>query len=196
MTGLQKILQEIQDEASAEAAAVISKATAQADDIISAAKAEGLAKAGSIAEGAKRDVININNARESELVLQRRQRMLKVKQDLLAETLQKALDTLYELDDKEYFALIIRLAAKNAAPGQGEMMLNNKDLARKPADFEKELSKALPSGSQLALSGKTLPIDGGFVLSYGGVEQNCSFKDIFAARREDFNDMIRDILFV
>ena len=38
-------------------------------------------------------------------------------------------------------------------------------------------------------------IDGGFVLIYGGMEENCSFSALFDANREDFLDAAKAVLF-
>lgn len=195
MTGLEKIIKEIQDEAAAEAAQVVAKARTKADEILAQSKAESDAKIEKIASSAAQDAADIKNAQQSALVLQRRQRTLQTKQDLLADTLQKALETLQVLEDKEYFALLVRLAAKTAQPGEGELLMNERDTARKPANFEKQVNEALPKGTSLKLSAHTRPIDGGFVLNYGGVEENCSFKALFSARRDEFYDLVRDTLF-
>ena len=159
------------------------------------AKADSDALAAGIAADAQRDVAEINRSRDSAQQLQRRQRTLQTKQAVLNETIDMALESLYKLPDVDYFVLLVRLAARAAQPGEGVMYLNEKDRARLPAEFETHLAKALPAGAKLTLSDKTRPIDGGFVLGYGGVEENCSFEAIFSARHDEFSDMIRDILF-
>ena len=195
MTGLEKIIKEIQDEAANEAAEVIAKAKAEAEEILAAARASADAKTTRVSEGASQDVADIGNAQQSAKVLQRRQRTLSTKQQVLSETLAKALESLYVLNDADYFALLTRLAVNTAQPGEGEMMLNEKDKTRLPASFEQEMNAALPEGQKLVVSNKNRPIDGGFVLGYGGVEENCSFEAMFNARREEFSDLVRDILF-
>lgn len=195
MTGLDKILAVIRDEAAAEAQQVINEAKAQAEEILAAAKAENDAKTARIDATAVQDVADVERSLESAIVLQRRQRTLEQKQLLLAETLKMALDSLYELPEDTYFELLARLARDAAEPGEGELLLNEKDKARLPADFEQKLAGEMPAGSTLKLSSITRPIDGGFVLKYGDVEENCSFEAIFNARGEEFSDLVRDILF-
>lgn len=195
MTGLDKIIKEIQDEAAREAAEVVAKANAKAEKILADARAAADTKTTRVSEGASQEVADIENAQQSAKVLQRRQRTLQTKQQVLGETLDKALNSLYSLDDSDYFALLTRLAVNNAQPGEGEVILNAKDKQRLPADFESALNSALPAGKKLAISAQSRPIDGGFVLSYGGVEENCSFQAIFSARKEEFQDLVRAILF-
>lgn len=195
MTGLEKILAEIRDEALAEAEATRVQARAEAERLLAEARAAGEAAAAKANADADDTVAEIMRSRDSAKELQRRQNTLATKQALLGETLDAALQSLYALPETEYFALLVKLAAQAAQPGQGEMLLNQQDQKRLPAGFEKNLAAALPAGATLVVSQKTRPIDGGFVLSYGGVEENCSFAAMFDARRDEFSDKIRDTLF-
>lgn len=195
MTGLDKIINEIEQEAQREAQDALDKATAKAAEVLAAAKEAAAAKTAEMNARAQKDVRDIEAARDSASALQRRQRTLQVKQQLLAETLQKALESLYTLPEGEYFALLCKLAAATAQPGEGEMLLNEADAKRMPATFKANLAAALPAGSTLTVSGNTRPIDGGFILKYGDIEQNNSFKAMFDARRDEFADLIRETLF-
>lgn len=195
MTGLDKIITEIQDEAAGEAKRITEEAKAKADKLLADAKAESDAAVAKIDAGAQQEVADIEAARDSQVQLQRRQRTLETKQQVLAETLDKAEQSLLALDDAQYFALLVKLAAKAAEPQKGEMLLSEKDLKRLPAGFEKELNGALGKGAELAISQNTRPLAGGFVLKYGDIEQNCSFAALFDARREEFSDLVRGLLF-
>ncbi|MDL2327123.1 V-type ATP synthase subunit E [Ruminococcaceae bacterium OttesenSCG-928-A11] len=195
MTGLDKIIGEIRGEAEAEAKKTVADAQAEAEGILNEAKAASDAKAAKIAAQAAADVKDIERSRESAIALQRRQRSLAQKQALLAETLQKAQDSLYDLPEAAYFDLLVKLAAKAAQPAEGEMLLSEKDAARLPKDFEDKLKAALPAGASLSISKQTRPLDGGFVLKYGDVEENGSFAAVFAARYDEFSDLVRGTLF-
>lgn len=195
MTGLDKILQEIRDEAASEAKRTVEEARAKAARILTEAKAESDATVAKIDAAAAQDVADINAAQASSQQLQHRQRTLETKQAMLAETLQKAKESLYVLPEGDYFDLLVRLAAGASEKGEGQMLLNAKDAARLPAGFETKLAGALPAGHTLAVAKETRPIDGGFVLKYGDVEQNCSFGALFDARGEEFSDLARGVLF-
>lgn len=195
MSGLDKILAEIRDEAAAEAKQALDAAQSQADRILAQAKEDSQAQADKILAAAKQDVADIERNRESALALQRRQRTLAQKQALLAETLQKAQDAILALPEDVYFDLLVRLAQKAAEPGEGVLLLNQADKKRAPADFAKKLAAALPQGASLSISDDTRELDGGFVLKYGDVEENCSIGDMFNARADEFSDLIRDTLF-
>ena len=95
---------------------------------------------------------------------------------------------------EEYFAYILKMVEKHALSQKGEIAFSKADKKRLPQNFRIDLEKA--SGGTLKLSRETRDIDGGFVLIYGGIEENCSFKAIFNADREKLADKVNTFLFV
>jgi V/A-type H+-transporting ATPase subunit E len=75
------------------------------------------------------------------------------------------------------------------------MILSRRDLERCPADFHVALNRALPDGATLDISSNARPIDGGFILQYGDIEQNCSLSAIFDENREKILDAAHEALF-
>ena len=195
MTGLDKILAEIHREADNEAHNTVEKAKAKAEQIQKEAKAESDAIVERISESAAQETAEIIRSRDSVLVLQSRQRTLAAKQELLSETMQKAKEELLDLPDNEYFDLLVTMAQKAVRPGEGVLYLNNRDMARIPADFATTLLAALPNGCVLKVSDDTRSLNGGFVLAYGDIEENCSFDAIFDARIDEFKDIACSVLF-
>ena len=62
--------------------------------------------------------------------------------------------------------------------------------------FEDQLNAALKEkGAVLTVSEDTRDIDGGFVLTYGGIEENCSFEALFDSAHEVLQDKVQEILF-
>ena len=39
-------------------------------------------------------------------------------------------------------------------------------------------------------------MDGGFVLVYGGIEENCTIRAMFDAKRDELSDIVHRLLFV
>ncbi len=195
MSGLEQIVREIEDEAKREAAEIVAKAETEAAALLDEAKKAAAAAVEHISQASKQELADVQAGRDSALALQKRQVALETKQALLADTLEQAKRELRAFPADKYFALLALLAAHAAEEGAGEMLLSDADKARVPADFADKLKAALPAGRTLSLSGETRPIDGGFVLKYGDVEENCSFDAIFNARHDEFSDMARGILF-
>ena len=195
MTELEKIISEIENAASLEAEETLALARAEAGFIRSAAEADAARQAAEADAETERRVAEIKLAGVSARQRAKRERILEARQDLISEVIVSVREKLYSLTDTEYFSFLARLAASAAADGEGSVLLNEKDKKRLPPDFEAALSDMLPGGARLAVSDETRPIDGGLILKYGSVEQNCSFDAIFAARREEFSDLINDALF-
>ena len=66
-------------------------------------------------------------------------------------------------------------------------------------NFADTLNAALVAGGKegaaLTVSSETRDIDGGFVLTYGGIEENCSFDALFDSAHEMLQDKVQEILF-
>ena len=195
MSGLENIVKEIEKEATAEAKGIRAKSKKEADAYLAETEKLTAIEAKEIEEIANGKAEVLRSSRISAVEQQHRQSVLKARQGVLRETLQKALEALYELPNEDYFALCKRLAVFYAEEGAGALLFNADDLARLPSGFEKELNAELLEGKSIQVSSEVAPIDGGFVLRYGFVEQNCSFAALFDARQEEFTDYITPILF-
>ena len=195
MSGIDKILQEIEEEGRAAA----DRITQEAGEKIENLRKEILEKA-----QARCEEIRAQGGRESRGILERgasgaellsRRMILEAKQELLAELLRKAQESIYQMENHEYFALIRRIVAKNALPRPGGLLLSPEDRERLPDGFEKELAGLLPEGGSLKVSSETRDIRGGCVLLYDGVEENCSIEALFSAGKDEMTDLARSILF-
>ena len=195
MSGIDKILQEIEEEGRAAA----DRITQEAGEKIENLRKEILEKA-----QARCEEIRAQGGRESRGILERgasgaellfRRMILEAKQELLAELLRKAQESIYQMENHEYFALIRRIVAKNALPRPGKLLLSPEDRERLPNGFEKELAGLLPEGGSLKVSSETRDIRGGCVLLYDGVEENCSIEALFSAGKDEMTDLARSILF-
>ena len=195
MSGIDKILQEIEEEGRAAA----DRITQEAGEKIENLRKEILEKA-----QARCEEIRAQGGRESRGILERgasgaellsRRMILEAKQERLAELLRKAQESIYQMENHEYFALIRRIVAKNALPRPGELLLSPEDRERLHDGFEKELAGLLPEGGSLKVSSETRDIRGGCVLLYDGVEENCSIEALFSAGKDEMTDLARSILF-
>ena len=89
------------------------------------------------------------------------------------------------------------MVGQYAQPLQGEICFSEADLNRIPEEFEQEIQNiARIKGGELVLSQKGRTIEGGgFLLIYGDVEVNCTFKALFDAKHDELTDQINRILF-
>ena len=125
-----------------------------------------------------------------------KRRVLARKIGLIDETIEAALAKLDKLPDGEYFAVLGRLAAKRLRAGEGVLSLSRRDLGRVPDSFIKELSAAAEKvGGSVKLDTEPADIENGFILTYGLISENCSFRAVVEAEREGVRDTAARVLF-
>lgn len=196
MTGLEKITSEIKADADKSVAAIIDKANAEASDILAGAEKEAAEAVAKINHDVSVRLSASKSTAESAAALRKRRLILEEKQKLIGEVIEEAKNLIYALPDNVYFEKILKLAEKNVGPAEGTIIFNAKDLSRLPADFETKLNVvAAAKGGKLTVSKETRPIDGGFVLLYEGIDQNCSITSLFETHIESVQDKIQKLLF-
>ena len=196
MTGLDKIKQNILDEAAEAAKASMDEAKAKASQIEEQNKADAEKKCAEISQKNEAQLVQIKERAKSSMGLERSRKILETKQALIAEVIDNAKAQIRELPDEEYFALLLKIADKAIHEGEGVISLSSKDLARMPKDFEDKI-KAIAEGRQanMSVSKDAIDVEDGFVLSYGGIEENCTLEAIFADKKEELSDLVQKLLF-
>lgn len=193
MTGLEKILsqiehesddrcREIEENATKEAEQIINEANEQANEYIAGRKTASDKKAELIAQSA-----------QSSAQLTQNRTVLKEKLAIIDDILLRSLEVIKALPKKEYFEILKELIYQNARQGEGELRLSKEDKAKLPSNFIDSVNNSL-KGSKIKL-GKSIGIDSGFVLVYGDIDVNCSFDAIAAAKKDELRDTLNNLLF-
>lgn len=196
MAGLDKIISQIKKESEEAAARAIAAARAEADTILQDARREAEKECADIERRSAQAVANILERGKSAADLKKRGAILAEKQRLIGAVVDRAKAELKMKDADAYFEMILKLAVKSAQPGSGEILFSEKDFNRLPEGFEDKLNTALKEkGAALHISKETRDIDGGFVLTYGGIEENCSIDALFDSAHEILQDKAQEILF-
>ena len=197
MTGLETMKSQILDEAKAAAETKVAEAKAQAEELVRTAKEEAAAQAESISRKAEMEVANYQERTASSIDLSRRTKILEAKQAIIADVLDKAYDKVRSMGQEEYFSMMLRMVEKYALPRDGEIYFSKEDLQRLPAGFEEELEKAASAkGGSLKASREARNIENGFVLVYGGIEENCTLKAMFDAKKDELADKVNQYIFL
>ena len=196
MTGLEKIIEQIDRDAHESASEVLAQADAECAKILEAAQAESDkidARAAADAEALRQDILSRG---ESGAQMQRKNRILTAKQDMIGTVIDRAREKLLGMESIDYFVLLGKLVEKYAQPGDGIMYLSSFDLGRVPTYFRRVLAYiAQKKHGTLVLSSESRDISGGFVLAYGGIEENCSFDAMIEDQKEHLQDVVRAKLF-
>ena len=196
MTGLDKMKSQILDEAKAAAEGKIAEAKAQAEETIRSAKEDAAKQTESILHKSKNDVSNYQERMVSSIDLQKRTKILAAKQEVIAGVLEKARAKVEAMEAGEYFSMLLKMVEKYALAQDGEICLCAADLARLPEGFEAEVSRiAKEKGGSLKLSGEGKQIKNGFILVYGGVEENCTINAMFDAKKDELSDIVHRLVF-
>ena len=141
---------------------------------------------------AKRDFVNACASVDSDM----KRKVLDSKGKLIDSAIEATLERLAKLPEDEYFAMLKRLAEQKLRKGSGVISLSANDLKRLPADFETDIrSSAEKLGGTLEISKKPADISDGFILSYGLISENCSFRAIIESERDEVRDTAAAKLF-
>ncbi len=196
MTGLEKITDQIQEEAKASAAGRLEAAQKEADAILAEAKDACAAMEAEAAQKNAAMKANYEGRVKSSAEQQRRTALLRAKQEIIAEVIEEAYVTLKQKDVQSYFLTMEKILKTYALAEAGEIYFSAEDLARMPGDFEKKIAAAAKEkGGSLVLKKEPKAIADGFVLAYGGVEENCTLKALFDAKKDELQDKVNAILF-
>lgn len=196
MTGLDKMISQILEEAQSLAKEKEAKAAAEADAIREEAKTETAKQTEAIAQKAQKDLQNYQNRMESAEEQKRRTALLAAKQEIIAEVIEAAYQRFCSMETEDYFETVRVLLKKYVLPQDGEILFSERDLERMPENFLKDLERiAKEKGGSLTVSKDTRYMEGGFVLLYHGIEENCSFRAIFDAKRDELQDRVHKVLF-
>ncbi len=186
---------------------ILSVIRADSEQTVAGIKAESEKKCSEILQRGEAKVLEIRKAADrkkaeqtakleksckSRVELEKRNAVLKAKRHEINKAVDAVITYMKNLDDKAYFELIYKLAATLSGK-EGVILLNEKDLKRAPADFEKRMVQA---GLRATLSRTPVTgIDSGFILKDGDIEENMSFAAIVSDKREAVEDLINRELF-
>ena len=191
MNGSDRILSRIKSDCDESVMAIEARAREERDRIIAEAQLQADKSAAEIAEKAKQKRAQTEASTQSRAQLEKRNALLKRRRIEIDKTVEGLEQYLLGLDDNEYFEAIYRLAAQLKGKS-GTVLLNKKDLGRKPENFEKRLEAA---GLEATVSPEPADISGGFILKSGDIEENMEFSAIISAKRDEIEDLINRELF-
>ena len=194
MNGIEKLTQQITADAQVEIDAILAEAKEKADAITAdyaqraeKAAAERLAKGSEAAAQREERLIAMAD-------MERRKDLLAAKQDMVGKAFDKALEQLCNLSDAEYVAMLTKLAVAASNSGKEQLIFSQKDRTRVGKDVVIAANEALNDG-HLTLSEQTRPMRGGFILSDGAIEVNCTFETLVRLQRGEIAGEVANVLF-
>lgn len=193
MSGIDKIIRQIEEDTQKVCDGIIAQAEAKSAQITDEAAREAARIRENADQRITAAVTDIKKRGDSSAELEEKMILLRTKQGIISDMLAVGVRRLKDLPDDQYFELILRMVAKYSQPQDGVIRFGKKDCGRLPKGFIGEVNKV--AGGTLTLSDEYAPIDAGFILIYGGIEENCSFDAILAGEDETLKDKAGKLLF-
>lgn len=122
MTGLDTIVEQILNEARDQSAEILNKAKRQSEDIIAQAQKEAEKVKASSDSRIQHEKTGGKSRAKSSSELKKRQAILKAKQEIIGEMMDKAYADILALPDDEYFAMVTKMLEKYALPKAGSIV--------------------------------------------------------------------------
>ena len=127
MNGIEKITARIQQDAGAELKAIRAQAEEQAAQIRSQYEAQAKAEAEKAAESCRQAAQQQLERLEGAAEMEAKTRLLTAKQACIDRAFERAREHLLSMPEAEYVELLAKLAARSAATGREEIVLNARD---------------------------------------------------------------------
>ena len=183
MTGLEKMVSQILEEADASAAVMISDAEKKAAEILGEAgeKADKIRQQRE--EQSRAKVKSYEERTASAADMKKRTAVLAAKQELIGKVIADACDRVKNLDEGKYFEILKSMEEKYLLPREGEICFSKKDLERMPANFREEIKGLAQKkgGKPASGCGFLHARDGG---GKGSHLPDAAVLDLFPRRRE------------
>ncbi len=194
MNGTEKIIAHIRADAEAQSTAILAQAEQRCAEIrgVYEQKAKD-AYAEKIRAGVKTNQDRLESM-ERLTKMEGRKAILAIKQDMVSESFDRAVEKLVDLPEEQYVALLARLAAQASVTGDEEIVLNARDRAAVGDKVAAAANAKLPDG-KLTLADETGDFKGGFILRRGNIEANCTAELLVELCRGDMAAELAGVLF-
>ena len=194
MKGTEKIIAHIQADADAQAAEILAQAEARSAAIRETYEQKAKqAYAERIRAGVKANQDRLDSM-ERLAKMEGRKAVLALKQDMVAESFDRACDQLVNLPAAEYGTFLAKLAVKASVTHDEEVVLNARDRKALGDKVIEAANKAL-GGGKLTLSRETGNFKGGLILRRGSIEANCTAELLVDLCREEMAAELAGVLF-
>lgn len=196
MSGLDKITARILEESADKAQKITDEAVQKAKAITADGQKKTAEECERIGRKAEAVARSTEEKGQTSAQLRHKQILLSGRQELIHEVIDTARRELGSLNDAEYKEFIIKLFNRHLPSQDAKLLLSEQDKNRLGADTLEALkSAALANDSKLTIADEAADIKNGFVLSYGGVEENCTIDALLDQSMDDMQDKVKDILF-
>lgn len=196
MSGLDNIVEEIRNQSKQEADEILKEADVFCKDYMNKIKKDVEVEVVSIEKKALADRKLYEEKTVSGMEFLERNSILRAKQQVIEQAIDKARESIAGLNDEEYFNVLEKLLRKNVQQSKGKICFSKKDLDRIPNGFEDRVKEIVAENQgELVIDKEPANIKDGFVLVYGEIEENCTLKALFDSNIDRIKDIANKQLF-
>lgn len=196
MSGLDNIVEEIRNQSKQEADEILKEADVFCKDYMNKIKKDVEVEVVSIEKKALADRKLYEEKTVSGMEFLERNSILRAKQQVIEQAIDKARESIAGLNDEEYFNVLEKLLRKNVQQDKGKICFSKKDLDRIPNGFENRVKEIVAENQgELVIDKEPANIKDGFVLVYGEIEENCTLKALFDSNIDRIKDIANKQLF-
>ena len=195
MNGIEKITARINEDSQKEIDAILAEARAKADEITARARAEARAAGEEVLAQGRRAAAEREDRLASTAQMECRKAVLCAKQDVIEEAFEQAHKQLLALPREKYIALLADLAVQASVTGKEKLIFSASDRAQVGKAVAAAANDKIGGHAALTLAEETRPMDGGFILSDGAVEVNCTFDTLIRLQRGALSGEVAKVLF-
>ncbi|MGO5048507.1 V-type ATP synthase subunit E [Dysosmobacter sp. Sow4_B12] len=184
MNGIEKITQRIETDTQAEIDRILGDARAEADDITGRYQAQANNEAAELAAKNQKAAAEREERLVSTAQMEARKVGLAAKQEMVEKAYALALEKLCSMPDEKYVQTVADLLVQAAPNGRGAVIFAPAERERIGEAAVRAANEKL-HGGKLTLAEETRPLKGGFILSDGKVEVNCSFDTLVRLQKAE-----------
>ena len=193
MTGLDKIIGNIDEQAKRSAAEVLDEASKKRQSMLEDAALRAKEKYDNIiSEAEKKCAFNLKSAKAS-AQSQTAKSVLAEKVYIINETVNEAKRAIMSLPQEDFAKIILKMISNCEVKNDGKVVFNEASLKKLTPDFESRLQEL--SVGKLVLEKTPCDISDGFIINYGLIEENCTFDAVISAKEPEIKDAVSKILF-
>ena len=184
MNGIEKITQRIETDTQAEIDRILGDARAEADDITDRYQAQANNEAAELTAKNQKAAAEREERLVSTAQMEARKVGLAAKQEMVEKAYDLALEKLCSMPDEQYVKTVADLLVQAAPNGRGAVIFAPAERERIGEAAVRAANEKL-HGGKLTLAEETRPLKGGFILSDGKVEVNCSFDTLVRLQKTE-----------
>ena len=184
MNGIERITARLDADTQAEIDRIRENAKAEAEKVAQGYRTQMESETAELRERSRRAAAEREERLVSAAQMEARKTTLAARQEMVDKAYALALEKLCSLPEEQYIQTVAALLVQAAPDGKGEVIFSKEQRERVGTAAVALANSRLGDGT-LTVSAQTRPLKGGFILSNGRVEVNCSFDTLVRLQRAE-----------